>query len=168
LARYLSWFHPLKFVIRTSFDRYHAKIISLSDIQKILTLNEDIDIASEQNKQIVPFAYAYRILFEEADFIAVMDCPCKLTLNAPAWTINSCISVGRKTSTFWLDHCGEKFLRRRRWGLSGNSGKTVISRRHSSKWPREAARESSATATRTRASAFRPHALPAALIRLCP
>lgn len=113
LSQSMSRFAPLRQIIRMSFDRYHAKVISFSDASKILTLNEDVDIDSEQNKQIIPFTYAHRILFEEADFIAVMDCPCKLTLKAPAWSINSCISVGRKTSTFWLDHCGEKYHARK-------------------------------------------------------
>ncbi|HOE80431.1 MAG TPA: 4Fe-4S binding protein [Smithellaceae bacterium] len=113
ISQYLSWFKPLKPILRMSFDRYHAKVISFSDVRKFLTLHEDINIDSEQNKRIIPFAYAYRILFEEADFIAVMDCPCKMTLKAPAWTINSCLSIGRKTSQFWLDHCGEKYHARR-------------------------------------------------------
>jgi Fe-S-cluster-containing hydrogenase component 2 len=113
LSRYLAWFKPLRPIIRMSFDRYHAKVISFADVHKILTIDEDIDIVSERNKQIIPIAYAHRILFEEADFIAVMDCPCKLTLKAPLWTINSCLSVGRKTSAFWLDHCSEKYHARK-------------------------------------------------------
>jgi len=41
------------------------------------------------------------------------DCPCKKSLNAPEWTINSCIGVGRKTSQFWLDRCGKKYHARK-------------------------------------------------------
>ncbi len=70
--------------------RYHAKIISGERRRKrLLTLNEDISAISEKNKKIVPFKYAYKILFRNPEFIAVMDCPCKKTLNAPARTINS-------------------------------------------------------------------------------
>lgn len=113
LFRYFTWFRPLRHILRMAFDRYHGKIISLDDTRTILTIDEDIDIDAEENKRIIPFAYARRILFEEADFIAVMDCPCKLTLHAPDGTINSCLCVGRKTAEFWLDRCGEKYHARK-------------------------------------------------------
>jgi len=100
LSRYFAWFAPLRPILRMSFDRYHAKVISFGDARKILSLDRDIDLDGEGNKRIIPFAYARRILFEEADFIAVMDCPCKLTLKAPPETVPSCLSVGRKTSEF--------------------------------------------------------------------
>lgn len=113
LATYFSWVKPFRHVLETAFARYHAKVISFGDTRKIFELNEDITALSEKNREIVPFQYAYKILLEEPDFIAVMDCPCKKTLNAPAWSINSCISVGRKTSQFWLDRCGEKYNARK-------------------------------------------------------
>jgi Fe-S-cluster-containing hydrogenase component 2 len=113
LAKYLSWFKPLNLIIKTSFARYHSKVISGENITKILELNENISAVDEKNKKIVPFAYAYKILFQEPDFIAVMDCPCKKALKAPDWTINSCISVGKKTSQFWLDRCGKKYNARK-------------------------------------------------------
>jgi ferredoxin len=109
LAKYFFWFTPLRHVIKTAFSRYHAKVLSFGDTKKVFELNEDISAASEKNKQIIPFKYAYAILLQEPDFIAVMDCPCKKTLNAPDWTINSCISVGRTTSQFWIDRCGKKY-----------------------------------------------------------
>ncbi len=113
LSRYFAWFKPLRRILRMAFDRYHGKIISFDDTRTILTIGEDIDIDAEENKRIVPFAFARRILFEEADFIAVMDCPCKRTLHAPDWTVNSCLCVGRKTAEFWLDRCGEKYHARK-------------------------------------------------------
>jgi ferredoxin len=75
-------------------------------------LNEDITAESEKNKKIIPFKYAYKILLKEPNFIAVMDCPCKKSFNAPEWTINSCIGVG-KSFRFWLDRCGEKYNARK-------------------------------------------------------
>jgi ferredoxin len=113
LSRYLSWVKPFKFILKTAFSRYHAKILSFSDTRKIFELNEDVTAVSEKNKQIIPFKYAYKILLEDPDYIAVMDCPCKKTLKAPEWSINSCISVGKKTSQFWLDRCGKKYNARK-------------------------------------------------------
>jgi len=113
LAKYLSWCKPINLMIKASFARYHAKVISGENVTKILELNENISADCEKNKKIVPFDYAYKILFQEPDFIAVMDCPCKKSLNAPDWSINSCISVGKKTSQFWLDRCGKKYNARK-------------------------------------------------------
>lgn len=113
LSGYLSWFKPLGPVIRAAFNRYHAKVLSFSDTRKIFSLDEDVSVISEQNKRIIPYRYANKIILKEPDFIAVMDCPCKLSMGAPAWTINSCISVGRVTAEFWLDHCAEKYHARK-------------------------------------------------------
>jgi ferredoxin len=113
LTKYLSWFKPISLILRMSFARYHAKVISGKDAVKILELNEDVIAVSEKNKKIVPFDYAYKILLQEPDFIAVMDCPCKKSLHATDWSINSCISVGKKTSQFWLDRCGKKYNARK-------------------------------------------------------
>lgn len=113
LGKYLSWCKPINFIVRMSLARYHAKVISGENVTKILELNEDVSAVSDKNKRIVPFDYAYKILLQEPEFIAVMDCPCKKTLMAPDWTINSCISVGKKTSQFWLDRCGKKYHARK-------------------------------------------------------
>jgi ferredoxin len=113
LAKYFFWFKPLRHVIKTAFARYHAKVLSYSDTRKVFELNEDITAISEKNRRIVPFKYAHKILLQDPDFIAVMDCPCKMTLKAPDWTINSCLSVGEKTSQFWIDRCGKKYNARK-------------------------------------------------------
>jgi len=112
LSRYMSWFKPLNPIIRAAFNRYHAKVLSFSDTRKIFELNEDISEISSRNKRIIPYRYAHRIILKEPEYIAVMDCPCKLTLGAPAWSINSCISVGRVTSEFWLNRCQKYHARR--------------------------------------------------------
>ncbi|MEA3222029.1 MAG: 4Fe-4S binding protein [Thermodesulfobacteriota bacterium] len=104
LLKYLTWFKPLKSVGDFVFNRYHAKVLSVSDTQKIFTLNEDVRVISEQNKRVVPFKYATKILFKEPEYIAVMDCPCKKSCNVRG-DINSCIAVGKDLSTFWLEHC---------------------------------------------------------------
>jgi ferredoxin len=113
LSTYFSWVTPIRHILKMAFARYHAKVISFGNTKKIFELNEDITAISEKNKRIVPYKYAYKILLQEPDFIAVMDCPCKKTMKAPEWTINSCISVGKKTSQFWIDRCGEKYNARK-------------------------------------------------------
>jgi len=112
LLKRLTWFKPLQYVGDMAFSRYHGKVISLEDTRKIFTLDEDISAVSSTNKRIIPHKYAYKILFQEPDYIAVMDCPCKLAYGATPETINSCLAVGKGVASFWLDH-GEKYHARK-------------------------------------------------------
>jgi Fe-S-cluster-containing hydrogenase component 2 len=105
--KYLTWFKPLKYVGSIAFNRYHAKFISSGDARKIFTLNEDVRLVSDENKRIVPFKYAHKIIFQNPEYVAVMDCPCKKAFKAPADTINSCIVVGSGTGKFWVDTCAK-------------------------------------------------------------
>ena len=112
LSAYLFWFKPFSPVLRTALGRYHSKVLSFGDTEKIFTINEDLSAVSSKNKKIVPFRHAYKILFQEPEFIAVMDCPCKKALGAEDRDINSCLAVGKKLASFWLDH-GEKYHAKR-------------------------------------------------------
>jgi Pyruvate/2-oxoacid:ferredoxin oxidoreductase delta subunit len=108
MAKYLSWFKPLNIVLSMALSRYHAKVLSFTDTKKIFTLNENISAMSPENKKIVPFKYAYKIIFMEPEHIAVMDCPCKKTLGDKSENILSCLAVGKGLSGFWLEH-GKKY-----------------------------------------------------------
>lgn len=112
LATYLAWFKPLSPVLRIALNRYHAKVLSYGDTKKIFTINEDLSAVSAKNREIIPFKYAYKVILAEPEFIAVMDCPCKKALGAPEWTLNSCLAVGKKLASFWLEH-GEKYHARK-------------------------------------------------------
>lgn len=113
LSKYLSWFKPLNPFLNMAFNRYHAKILSGADVRKIVTLDQDISAITEKNKKIVPFKYAYKILFQNPDYIVAIDCPCKKILNAPPDTINSCLFVGSGTGAFWLDKLSIKYHARK-------------------------------------------------------
>ncbi|HPN12373.1 MAG TPA: 4Fe-4S binding protein [Spirochaetota bacterium] len=101
--RNMMWFKPLRPVANFVFHRYHAKTLSTGDTRKIFTLNEDVRRISDENKRIVPFKYATKIIFQEPEFIAVMDCPCKKSTGAPKEDLNSCFMIGR-AAQFWLDN----------------------------------------------------------------
>ncbi|HDP79524.1 MAG TPA: hypothetical protein ENN21_01635 [Spirochaetes bacterium] len=98
---------PLAALGRMIFARYHSKVLSAGDTRKIFTLDHDMRVTGPGNRRVVPYKYAYDIIFQEPDYIAVMDCPCKLATGAPTDTVNSCIAVGRGTALFWLEHCGK-------------------------------------------------------------
>ncbi len=97
---------------RNVYENYHAKVLTYDDARKILTLNHDISLSADKAKKIIPFSAANRIIFEEADFIAVMDCPCRLSRKHHCEPLNVCMAVGRTTAEFWLDHCEKYHVRK--------------------------------------------------------
>jgi len=109
VSPYFAWFKPLNPVLRMVVNRYHSKILSGSNVTKILELQEDVSAVTDRNKKIVPFQYAHKILLQNPQYIAVMDCPCKKSLKSEPDRINSCICVGKKTAEFWIDRCGKKY-----------------------------------------------------------
>ena len=133
--KYLGWFKPLTPVGKMVFNRYHAKVLSHGDTRKIFALNEDLRYVSDDNKKIIPYKYATRIIFQEPDFIVVMDCPCKLSTGAAPEDINSCIAVGRESvRSGWstaVNTIPGKFRSRRRLKLSDHAGSGGTSTRRS-------------------------------------
>jgi len=97
---------------RMVFERYHSKVVTLEDAAKILTLNEDVVLGPDPTERIIPYRYANKIILKEPDFIAVMDCPCRLSRDDPCEPVDVCMAVGRTTAEFWLEH-GGKFNARR-------------------------------------------------------
>jgi len=93
-------------------DRYHGKVLSESDVTKILTLDKSVDFGPDTSERVVPFKYANKIILSEPDYIAVMDCPCRLSREAPCEPVNVCIAVGRTTAQFWIEH-GERLHARK-------------------------------------------------------
>jgi len=97
---------------KSIFENYHAKVLTYSDARKILTLNSDLSISADKAKKIIPFSAANKIIFSEPDFIAVMDCPCRLSRKQHCEPVNVCMAVGRTTAEFWLEHCAQFHVRK--------------------------------------------------------
>lgn len=106
-------FSPLGKVVDSVFQRYHAKLIMPEDIKKMLTLEESVIVDRGKTEKLIPFKYANDIILKEPDFIAVMDCPCRLARGESACQpVNVCMAIGRTTAEFWLDH-GRKYNARK-------------------------------------------------------
>ncbi len=91
---------PWQFV----FNRYHGKVITQEDARKILSLKEDVILGPDRTERIVPFKYANSIILKEPEYIAVMDCACRMNRENPCEPVTTCIAVGRTTAQFWLEH----------------------------------------------------------------
>jgi len=110
-----KWFGSLKassWAYRMVFNRYHAKVITLGDATKILSLKEDLIIGPDRTERIIPFKLANKIILKEPEFIAVMDCPCRTSREKHCEPVNVCIAVGRTTAEFWLEHCQKYNVRK--------------------------------------------------------
>jgi ferredoxin len=112
VAGLLRRLHISGFPFKMVFERYHAKVMTMEDTAKILLLNEDVLIGPDRTERIIPYRYANRIILKEPDYIAVMDCACRLTRDNPCEPVDVCMAVGRTTAQFWLEH-GKKFHARR-------------------------------------------------------
>ena len=97
---------------KTIFENYHAKVLTPGDARKILSLDHDMSMDAGRAKRIIPFSAANKIIFSEPDFIAVMDCPCRLSRKEHCEPVNVCMAVGRTTAEFWLEHCARYHVRR--------------------------------------------------------
>ncbi len=114
IAPRLIRFKPSRFIFRMMANRVHSKILSGDNVSKVLELKEDVSALTDKNRAIAPWPYAYKILLENPEYIAVMDCPCKKAVNVKEPEIlNSCFCVGKETTEFWLDRCREKYNARR-------------------------------------------------------
>jgi len=107
-VKYLHWFKPLYYTFEFVFARYHAKVLTSSEVNKLLKLDKDVNIGPDRSKKIIPFKYADKIILNEPKFIAVMDCACRMSRENPCQPVTTCIAVGKPTAEFWLD-VGKKF-----------------------------------------------------------
>jgi Pyruvate/2-oxoacid:ferredoxin oxidoreductase delta subunit len=112
LASRFLWLKAIRHAFGFVFVRYHAKVLTKDDARKIITLNEDLIIGPDKSKRIIPFHYANKIILKEPEFIAVMDCPCRLTREKPCQPVDVCMAVGRTTAEFWLEHCQKYHVRK--------------------------------------------------------
>jgi len=94
------------------YARYHSKVITPAEFTKILTLDEDVTLGADTSKKIIPFKYANNIILEEPGYIAVMDCPCRMSQENPCQPVNVCMGVGRHFAELWMD-VGAKYNVRR-------------------------------------------------------
>ena len=122
LARHFSGFRAIGEAFRLVFERYHAKVVTIDDASKLLTLKEDVVIGPERAERVLPFQRANRIILKEPDFIAVMDCPCRLAREEGCRPVNVCLAVGKTTANFWLEH-GAKYHARK---ISGQEAVDIL------------------------------------------
>ncbi len=105
IDKHLTWLKPIGWAAGAVFERYHSKVLSVSDVNKILSLEKDLHLGPDEHKQVIPFKYANKVIIREPELIAVMDCPCKIARGADCKPVAACMAIGRDFAPLWLEHC---------------------------------------------------------------
>ncbi len=106
----LGNFRPTGRLFKMVYARYHAKVITPNEAAKIIKLDKDVNYGPAE--QIIPFPYANKIIIEEPEWLAVMDCPCRLSRETHCEPVSTCLAVGKVFAQLWLEH-GTRFHPRR-------------------------------------------------------
>ena len=91
---------------------YHAKVLRLEDAEQFFELEDDLDLG-ELPKSIIPYEHARRILIENPDNIAVIDCVCRtLRGDKGCYPRQVCILTGNPWVDWVMEHVQDMHPRR--------------------------------------------------------
>ncbi|MEG1461347.1 MAG: 4Fe-4S binding protein [Oscillospiraceae bacterium] len=86
---------------------YHAKVLRLEDAEQFFELKDDLDLG-ELPKSIMPYEQARKILFENPENIAVIDCVCRtLRGDKGCYPRQVCILIGNPWVDWVMEHVPE-------------------------------------------------------------
>jgi len=91
---------------------YHAKVLRLEDAEQFFELKDNLDLG-ELPKNIIPYEQARRILIENPENIAVIDCVCRtLRGEKGCYPRDVCIMIGDPWVDWIMEHTPEMHPRR--------------------------------------------------------
>ncbi len=98
-----------------------------------MTLNEDLRVDLATSKKVVPFDVANKIIIENPDNIAVMDCACRVVTKkypSPKFGIQVCLMIGEPQVSFCLEHSSRTNARK----ITSNEALEIIQDAHNLGW----------------------------------
>ena len=111
VARTLSRFPKIFFktvVIDFFGNRYHCKVITYENARKLIAVEQDIVLPTEESKKIIPWEIANKIILKHKDQIAIVDCPCRMEKKTAGKKycepMNTCIFYGKVGVEFVTTH----------------------------------------------------------------
>ena len=111
VARTLSGFPKIiyKTVIISFFGkRYHCKVITYENARKLIAVEQDIVLPTEESKKIIPWEIANKIILRHKDQLAIVDCPCRMEKKTAGKKycepMNTCIFYGKVGVEFVTTH----------------------------------------------------------------
>jgi Pyruvate/2-oxoacid:ferredoxin oxidoreductase delta subunit len=111
VARTLSRFPKIFFktvIIDFFGNRYHCKVITYENARKLIAVEEDIVLPTEESKKIIPWEIANKIILKHKDQLAIVDCPCRIEKKTAGKKycepIHTCIFYGKVGVDFVTSH----------------------------------------------------------------
>jgi len=83
-------------------DTYHGKAVPLETAQKLVLINEDIQV--HDLEQVIPYKRARSLIMENPGRIVALDCPCRAAREHPCLPLDVCLIIGEPFASFILDH----------------------------------------------------------------
>ena len=111
VARILSRFP--KIIFKTVFidffgTRYHCKVITYENARKLIAVEEEIVLSTEESKKIIPWNIANKIILKHKEQLAIVDCPCRMEKKTAGKKycepVNTCIFYGKVGVDFVTSH----------------------------------------------------------------
>jgi formate hydrogenlyase subunit 6/NADH:ubiquinone oxidoreductase subunit I len=88
--------------------RYHCKVITYENARKLIALEEDVVLPTEESKKIIPWEIANKIILKHKDQLAIVDCPCRMEKKTAGKKycepMNTCIFYGKVGVDFVTTH----------------------------------------------------------------
>lgn len=100
-AATVTYLKALKFLVRVFnsnifrthiSETYHAKVLRLSDAEKIITINRDIEL--RRLDQLLPYRHARDLILINPQNIVVYECPCRAQKTNPCRPTEVCLVIG--------------------------------------------------------------------------
>ena len=89
-------------------QRYHCKVVTYESARKLISLEEEVVLPTEESKKIIPWDIANKIILRHKDQLAVVDCPCRLEKKTAGkkycQPIQTCIFYGKVGADFVTNH----------------------------------------------------------------
>ena len=111
VARTLSRFPKIIFktvIIDFFSGRYHCKVITYENARRLIALEEDVVLPTEESKKIIPWEIANKIILKHKEQLAILDCPCRIEKKTAGKEycepINTCIFYGKVGVDFVTTH----------------------------------------------------------------
>lgn len=81
---------------------YHGKIVTNQDAQKLVKVEEDVELTSLE--KVIPYKLARDIVLENPQNLALLRCACRMLQEKPCEPLEVCMAVGDPLVSFLLEH----------------------------------------------------------------
>jgi len=107
----------------TMADGYHGKVMPLETAQRLISVNEEIEL--HDLEKVIPYPVARDIVLKNPDHIVVLDCPCRATSETPCLPMDVCMVIGEPMTSMVRQYHPE----RSRW-VSRDEAADILAAEH--------------------------------------